>query len=189
MPVGPTLADRGVPGTCPRPAADEGCPTRRLPFLRPGRARLVALALACLPVADSALSRAAEAGTVDGLGRVREDGSLAVGDAVVHLAGIYMLPSRSGRPRGVLALGDRVSGFVRCAVAGRRRDGSFEGFCSVAGRSIRDPRTDLGAWMVEQGLALAGPDAPPEYFALERLAEAQGRGLWADPFGHRRRRY
>ena len=67
----------------------------------PGRARLVALVLTCLPIADLALSRAAEAGTVDGLGRVREDGSLAVGDAVVHLAGILSLPRWRGRGRKV----------------------------------------------------------------------------------------
>jgi hypothetical protein len=67
-------------------------------------------------------------------------------------------------------------------------DGSLEGFCSTAGRGVLDPRTDLGAWLIEQGFALAGDLAPQEYISLERLAEAQGRGLWADLSGYRRRR-
>ena len=87
-----------------------------------------------------------------------------------------------------LPLRRKVGGFVHCAIAAERGDGSLEGFCSTAGRGVLDPRTDLGAWLIEQGFALAGDLAPPEYISLERLAEAQGRGLWADLSGYRRRR-
>jgi hypothetical protein len=87
-----------------------------------------------------------------------------------------------------LPLRRKVGGFVHCAIVAERGDGSLEGFCSTAGRGVLDPRTDLGAWLIEQGLALAGDLAPPEYISLERLAEAQGRGLWADLSGYRRRR-
>ena len=163
---------------------------RRPPLLRSGRARSLALALACLSAVHAALAQAPEG--VRGLGRVRGDGSLVVDDTVVHLAGVAF-PRRpdcraavgaagAGCASGaVRALEDRVSGFVHCAVVGRRRDGSVEGFCSIAGRGVLDPRTDLGAWLIDRGLALAGAGAPPEYLALERLAEAQGRGLWAHP--------
>lgn len=170
----------------------------RPPFLRPVRARFVALALACLPAGHAALAQAPEAGTIRGPGRVREDGSLSVSGAIVHLAGVYMpRPSGCGttsratgcRPRAVSALSNKVSGFVHCAISGRQQDGSLEGFCSVPARSIRDPRTDLGAWLVEQGLALAGLGAPPEYLALQRLAEVQGRGLWAVSSSSSRRRH
>jgi endonuclease YncB( thermonuclease family) len=171
---------------------------RRSPFLRSGRAWSVALALACLPAVHAALAQAPEG--VHGLGRVRGDGSLLVDDTVVHLAGVS-LPRRPDcraavgaagagcTPGAVRALADRVSGFVHCAVIGRRRDGSVEGFCSIAARSVLDPRTDLGAWLIDRGLALAGTGAPPEYFALERLAEVQGQGLWARPSADPRKPY
>lgn len=154
------------------------------PPCRWNRARSAAPVLICLAAAGAASAQAPE--PVSGIARVREDGSLAVGDLVVHLAGVYIPPRPGCRtaaggcvPRAVSALENMTSSsFVRCAVAGRRRDGSLEGFCSVDGRGVLDPRTDLGSRLVEQGWALAGGGAPPEYRALERLAEAQGRGLW-----------
>jgi hypothetical protein len=35
----------------------------------------------------------------------------------------------------------------------------------------------LGAYLIRQGLALAGPDAPFEYRALERIAQTNGLGI------------
>ena len=159
--------------------------------LRSGRAWLLALALACFLVMHEALAQAAD---VHGLGRVREDGSLLIADTVVHLTGIYIPSLRREcqttgcMPHAVRTLRRKVGGFVHCAIVAERGDGSLEGFCSTAGRGVLDLRTDLGAWLIEQGLALAGDLAPPEYISLERLAEAQGRGLWADLSGYRRRR-
>jgi endonuclease YncB( thermonuclease family) len=51
-------------------------------------------------------------------------------------------------------------------------DGSISAICWKRG-------ADLGAYLISQGLALAGPDAPFEYQALERIAESNGRGIWA----------
>jgi endonuclease YncB( thermonuclease family) len=47
----------------------------------------------------------------------------------------------------------------------------------------------LGAYLIREGLALAGPDAPFEYQALERIAQTNGFGVWsfqADQFRFRR---
>jgi endonuclease YncB( thermonuclease family) len=156
----------------------------------------VVFALACLFAASAAPAQASE--PVRGIARVQQDGSLAIGDSVVRLTGIFIPPRRDCRtnaarcaPRAVAALENRASAsFVHSSIAGRRRDGSLDGFCSVDGRGVLDPRTDLGAWLVERGLALAGSGAPFDYSALERLAEAQGLGLWRrspnDPRGLRR---
>jgi hypothetical protein len=151
-------AERHMPGTCHRRVAGKGHPMRHPSVLGSGRARLLALALACLPVTPGALAQAAD---VHGLGRVREDGSLLVADTVVHLTGIY-IPSlrRECRttgcmPQAVRTLRRKVGGFVHCAIAAERGDGSLEGFCSTAGRGVLDPRTDLGAWLIEQGFGLA----------------------------------
>ena len=115
---------------------------------------MLALALACLPVTHGALAQAAD---VHGLGRVREDGSLLVADTVVHLTGIYIPSLRREcqttgcMPHAVRTLRRKVGGFVHCAIVAERGDGSLEGFCSTAGRGVLDPRTDLGAWLIEQG--------------------------------------
>jgi endonuclease YncB( thermonuclease family) len=149
--------------------------------------------LACLSFLAAASAQPAE--PVSGMARARDDGSLVVGDTVVRLAGVY-IPPRPGCqtagggcvPPAVAVLEDRAGGnFVRCAVAGRRGDGSLDGFCSIDGRSVLDPRIDLGAGLVQRGWALVGPGAPAEYRALERLAEAQGRGLWKRQHAYGRR--
>ena len=169
-------------------------PVCRPPSLgRSNRARSVALVLVCLAAAGAASAQPLE--PVSGIARVREDGLLAIGDSVVRLAGVLIPPRPGCRaaaggcvPRAITALENMTSSsFVRCTVAGRRRDGSLDGFCSVDGRSVLDPRTDLGLRLVEQNWALAGGGAPPEYRALERLAEAQGRGLWRRRPAHGRR--
>jgi endonuclease YncB( thermonuclease family) len=154
--------------------------------------RLVTLAFVCLLAAQAALAQAAD---VRGLGRVQADGSLLVDDRVVHLAGVHIPSLRRDcqttdcMPQAVRMLRSKASGFVHCTNLVERRGGSLEGFCSVAGRGVLDPRTDLGAWLIEQGLALANDRAPPEYVSLEQLAKAQGRGLWADLSGYWRRHH
>jgi endonuclease YncB( thermonuclease family) len=135
----------------------------------------------------------AQAATVvDGLVIVREDGTLSVGGTRVRLFGIY-LPQfeRDCRtsirppvcaPKAVLVLVDNVDGFVRCEIVRRGPDGVAEGICGQRGRDLFAPREDIGAFLVQEGFALAAPEAPPEYFALERLAESRGLGLWGSPF-------
>ena len=70
-------------------------------------------------------------------------------------------------------------GFVTCQEMGTYDDGSISAICWT-----RRLKTDLGAYLIRQGLALAGPDAP-EYQALERIAQTNGLGVWgfqADQF-------
>jgi endonuclease YncB( thermonuclease family) len=131
---------------------------------------------------------AATVTVVDGLGIVRDDGTLSVGGHPVRLFGIiipqtrrtcrsFLNPPRCA-PSVVLVLENKVTGFVRCEIVRQGRDGIPEGVCGVRGRDLFAPREDLAGWMLQQGFALAGPEAPPEYFALERLAQSQQVGLW-----------
>jgi endonuclease YncB( thermonuclease family) len=45
-------------------------------------------------------------------------------------------------------------------------------------RSSFDPGTDLAAYLIERGWALARPEAPFEYHAMERIARSQEVGVW-----------
>ena len=148
------------------------------------------LAAALLAAASASVARAAT--IVDGLVIVREDGTLSVGGTRVRLFGIY-LPQleRTCRtsirppvcaPKAVLVLVDKVDGFVRCEIVRRGPDGVAEGICGQRGRDPFAPREDIGAFLVQEGFALAAPEAPPEYFALERLAESRELGLWGNKF-------
>lgn len=129
---------------------------------------------------------------MDGLAIVRDDGTLSIGGTVVRLFGIY-LPQleRSCRtsirppvcaPKAVLVLENKVRGFVRCEIVRRGADGVLEGICGQRGRDSFAPREDLAAFLVQEGFALAAPEAPPEYRALERLAESRELGLWGNQF-------
>jgi endonuclease YncB( thermonuclease family) len=119
---------------------------------------------------------------------VQDDGSLRVQGKTIRLFGVYIPPTAFGcrgdfRPplcgnRSVRALKTRIRGFVRCAPQGALSDGSISAVCSVDGDSTVDPPVDLGAWLIEQGLAVAGPGAPFEYQTLERIAEVNRRGVW-----------
>lgn len=121
---------------------------------------------------------------MDGLAHVQDDGSLRIAGRTIRLFGIYIPQGdRSCRtviqpvrcaPKAVLVLEGKVRGFVRCEIV---RPG--EGICSVRGDDGLDSREDLGGFLLEEGFALARPDAPSPYPALERLAQAQERGLWS----------
>ena len=43
---------------------------------------------------------------------------------------------------------------------------------------------DLGANLISAGMALAGPNAPFEYQALERIARATHQGIWSFQAGN-----
>jgi hypothetical protein len=79
----------------------------------------------------------------------------------------------------VRALQVKIQGFVECLPQQRYADGSVGAICYVNEGSILDPPVDLGAWLIEQGLAVAGPGAPFEYGVLEEIARTNGRGVWA----------
>ena len=80
--------------------------------------------------------------------------------------------------RAVRALEVKIRGFVRCDPQAKLSDGSLSAVCYVDGNSTTDPPVDLGAWLIEQGLAVAGPGAPFEYQTLERIAQVNRRGVW-----------
>lgn len=150
------------------------------------RLLLLAVILAVLAPASSAPVRAARDDIV-GAAAVRADGLLRVGRNWIRLYGIY-IPS-TGRQcrtflqpkycgnRAAVALDTKIQGFVFCRPVSRNRDGSLNAFCSVQRRFYNDGE-DLGAYLISRGLALAGPYAPFEYVALERIAQNRGLGVW-----------
>ena len=118
---------------------------------------------------------------------VRGDASLTVQGWRIHLFGIYLPPSERVcesriRPvrcgsRAAGALRTKITGFVDCRPQFAYNDGSISAVCRT-GRMFGRSGVDLGAWLIEEGLALAGPDAPFSYRALERIAQSQERGIW-----------
>ena len=125
---------------------------------------------------------------------LQDDASLVIQNKVVRLFGIYIPDPRQFcdtqlRPafcgnRAATALNFKIQGFVTCQEMGTYDDGSISAVCWT-----RRSKTDLGAYLIRQGLALAGPDAPFEYQALERIAQTNGLGVWgfqADQFRFRR---
>ncbi len=156
----------------------------------PDLSRLGALCFLALGICLGA--EGAHAASLKGFAQVRDDGSLSIQGRIVRLKGIYLpIDERSCRTfirparcaaEAVLVLDDLVEGFVHCEANVRMFRNGTEAFCSVEGQSILDSRQDLGALMIQQGFALAREDAPPRYRALERLAQAQERGLWNPGF-------
>jgi len=128
---------------------------------------------------------AAAAGDISSFAFVREDGALQIDGQLVHLYGIYIPPTDRTchtflRPlrcntRAALALDFKISGdFVRCRSRWINPDGSLTASC-VSGED------DLSEWMLQRGWALALPDAPFAYAALEKIARARGVGIWGIP--------
>lgn len=133
---------------------------------------------------------AAGAQSFGGLTFVHDDGTLSVSGRTVHLWGIYipledetcftfLRPVQCG-PRAVLMLSLKVDGFVRCETRAKRKDGSLEAQCRTNGVPFADGE-DLAAYLLKNGLALARPEAPFEYHALERIARQRGIGVWGIP--------
>ncbi|HJV85955.1 MAG TPA: thermonuclease family protein [Noviherbaspirillum sp.] len=113
---------------------------------------------------------------------VHEDGSLTVDGHLIHLYGIYVPPTDHTcttfiRPmpcgtRASLALEFRIGGdFVHCMERARNADGSITASCTAGGE-------DLSEWMLQRGWAVALPDAPFQYAAMEKIARAKGIGVW-----------
>lgn len=152
---------------------------------------LVRLSLGVLLAATLACSGIAGASEIVSYAIVQNDGSLRVQGKTIRLFGVYMPPTGRGcrsdfRPplcgnRAVRALKVKIQGFVRCDPQAELADRSLSAVCYVDGNSIADPPVDLGAWLIEQGLAVAAPGAPFEYQTLERIAQVNRRGLWGFP--------
>ncbi|MBI4793765.1 MAG: thermonuclease family protein [Deltaproteobacteria bacterium] len=118
---------------------------------------------------------------------VSEDGSLEVSRQKIWLYGIYIpttdrtcrtyqIPVICG-PRATLALEFKIRPhFIECEERGENEDGSITALCRLKGE-------DLSAWMLQEGWAVALPDAPFEYQMLEKIARARGRGIWGKVIG------
>jgi endonuclease YncB( thermonuclease family) len=119
--------------------------------------------------------------------KVNDDGSLRVGTREVHLYGIYIPPTGQHcrtffsppvcGSRAALALEFRIQGFVHCRQKSVNRDRSITAVCFVDRKHAAEGE-DLGAYLIRQGWALALPDAPFEYHALEKIARQQYPGVW-----------
>ena len=137
--------------------------------------------LSTVPLAARELSSSA---------RVNDDGSLRISGKTVHLYGIHIPQtdatcSRNRMPpfcgsRAAIALDFKISGFVRCDIRGERSDGSLVGWCRVKASSFSEGE-DLSAYLLEYGWAVALPDAPIEYQALEKIARTRQVGMWGIP--------
>ena len=116
---------------------------------------------------------------------VQEDGSLKISGDIYRLYGVYIPPTGQAcyefvRPvqcstRAALALDFKIGAeFVRCKSQGRNADGSITGYCTARGE-------DLSAFMLQRGWAVALPDAPFEYAAMEKIARSKALGVWGIP--------
>ncbi len=140
-----------------------------------------------------ALYAAPAAADISSYALVQRDGTLRVDGHTIRLYGIHIPPTeetcrtherpiRCG-PRAALALEFKIQGFVRCHPIARNADESLVALCRADG-------VDLSAYLLQRGWALALPDAPFEYVALERIARHRHLGVWGlsiEPFrGHAR---
>jgi endonuclease YncB( thermonuclease family) len=151
------------------------------------RALLVLLLLSVILGAAGRAARASDA-TIRSYAVVQDDASLRVQGKTIRLFGLYIPPTERGcvtvlRPprcgsRAKRALELKIQGFVECLPQQRYADRSIGAICYVEEGSILDPPVDLGAWLIEQGFAVARPDAPFEYGVLEEIARSNGRGVW-----------
>ena len=119
---------------------------------------------------------------------VQDDATLRVRGQTIRLYGVYVVDMRpfcdlGFRParcqtRAAVALASRIQGFVRCVPQVEYDDRSLGAFCSVKGTGTPSREIDLGAYLIEQGWAVALPEAPFAYHTLEEIAKVNGRGVW-----------
>lgn len=151
---------------------------------------LVFLFLLALLAPVSSVDARAATNEIIGAAAVRADGTLRVRRHLIRLYGVY-IPSTGKQcrtflspvycgNRAAVALDSRIQGFVFCRAVSRNGDGSLNAFCSV-NRTFYSNGEDLGAYLIARGLALAGPSAPFEYVAIERIAQTRRFGIWGFP--------
>lgn len=147
---------------------------------RPLRSRLVTVAI-FLGLGFGALAAPLQAREIVSYALVNDDATLTVRNKRIHLYGIHIPPTgrfcqRNIEPvrcasRAALALDFRIQGFVRCRTVVKHRDRSLTAQCT--NRDI-----DLSEYLLSRGWALALPNAPFGYHALERIAEKRSVGVW-----------
>ena len=75
------------------------------------------------------------------------------------------------------ALAERVEGrSLSCVTLEEDRDGRYLARCTLP------DGTDLGGYLIENGLALADPDRPEVYAAEQASAKRSGSGAWGGTF-------
>ena len=162
---------------------------RIVPFIWvSSRFRVAFGVLACLSV--FVVVNPASGREISSSARVNEDATLRIDGKTIHLYGIHVPDSgrqctSNRRPivcgsRASLALDFKIQGFVRCEITERREDRSLVGQCRVNARGS-DSGEDLSAYLLDRGWAVALPDAPTEYHALEKIARHRGVGVWGIP--------
>ncbi|MCP5364170.1 MAG: nuclease-like protein [Hyphomicrobiales bacterium] len=135
---------------------------------------------------------------ISGYALVQDDASLIIRGKVIRLFGTFIpdndqqcrtriRPARCGITRAAEALDFKIQSLVRCTVISVNPDRSINAIC-YEGSTPFTSGEDLGAFLIEEGLAVGTPDAPFEYHALERIARANGRGLWGFQVDSIRRR-
>lgn len=149
--------------------------------------RSVAWSVIALQTLSSAPAYARE---ISSYAFINEDGTLRIKRKTIHLYGIH-IPGTGNqcttnlRPqvcgsRAALALEFKIQGFVRCEIIEENTDGSLDGWCRVNASRLSEGE-DLSAYLLERGWAVALPDAPVEYQALEKIAYRRGFGIWGFP--------
>ena len=129
---------------------------------------------------------------ISGSAFVQPDSSMRISGTLVHLYGIYVPPTDETcytfirpvpcGPRASLALDFKISGdFVHCLPRATNPDGSVTASCTAG-------NDDLSEWMLQRGWAVARPEAPFEYAAMERIAQSKGIGIWGIPVDAIRRK-
>jgi len=147
------------------------------------RGRLVGTLLAALLGAMLWLPATGSAANLVNYANVRADASLLVGSQVVRLFGIHVpdtartcrtniRPVRCGS-QAMLALDFKIRGFVHCEPLRRHRDRSVTAWC-------QNRSTDLAAYLLERGWAVALPGAPYKYRVMEKIARARRMGVWGN---------
>ena len=144
--------------------------------------------LACCMLASAMVTSApVHAREISSYAFVNEDGTLRIKRKTIHLYGIHIPETGQHcrtniRPpvcgsRAALALEFKIQSFVRCEIITENDDGSLVGWCRVNASKFNEG-TDLSAYLLERGWAVALPDAPIEYQALEKIAYRRGVGIW-----------
>ncbi|MGB5275851.1 MAG: thermonuclease family protein [Gammaproteobacteria bacterium] len=141
----------------------------------------------CLVALTALTTSPANAREISSYAFVNDDGTLRIKRKTFHLYGIYIpktsqncrtnqIPPDCGS-RAAIALEFKIKGFVRCEIIEENADNSLVGWCRV-NASRFDEGEDLSAYLLERGWAVALPDAPFEYQAMEKIARSRGLGVW-----------
>jgi len=124
---------------------------------------------------------------VKGYAFVNDDGTLRVRGKTIHLYGIHIpetsiICKTAFRPpicgtRAAVALVFKLNaGWPHCEPRETHSDRSITAVCRV-------DDTDLSAYLLKSGWAVATADAPIEYHTLEKIARTRRIGVWGIPIG------